>query len=119
MSKTEIKHDPELPYAFVGSTGNVSARFAMRDLAIRYGREIQVGSVIDTTPKPKIPEDAEFILVDTEDTFRDIYCKLADPSEDAGYYWFRTADRMSYGADEIDDLIGDAEVTVLVRKGKS
>lgn len=57
----ELKYDPELPFAFISTANREVARFADREIAARFGNEIAVGSVVDTTPKPKIPEDAEFI----------------------------------------------------------
>lgn len=58
---SELKYDPELPFALVSMDGKVRARFAEYGSASRYEREIVMGKVVDTTPKPKIPEDAQHI----------------------------------------------------------
>lgn len=111
----DIKYDPELPYAVL-SRGEVKAHARYKDEAEVFANHYLEGYVIDTTPKPKIPEDAEFILVETEDVAKDIYQRVEDKHEDAGFYWYRVIDSMAYGHDEMPDMIGDAEVTVLVRK---
>lgn len=113
---TELKYDPEFPYAVVSTADREAARFADREMAFRFAEKVMVGRVVDTTPKPKIPEDAEFILVETEDVAKDIYQRVEDKHEDAGFYWYRAIDSMAYGHDEMPDMIGDAKVTVLVRK---
>lgn len=124
---TDIKHDPELPFVVTTKkwpegTSYVIARFNNEEDAVNWAESPEPGShedgteVIDTTPKPKIPEDTEFILVETEDVAKDIYQRVEDKNEDSGFYWYRAVDSMAYGHEEMPDMIGDAEVTVLVRK---
>lgn len=114
---TELEYHEEVPYAVMWGDF-LAARFSILENAERYAKET-VGKVIDTTPKPKIPVDAEFILVETEDVGKDIYQRVEDKHEDAGFYWYRAIDSMAYGHEEMPDMIGDAEVTVLVRLGEA
>lgn len=108
---SELKYDPELPFAFISTANREVARFADREIAARFGKEIAVGSVVDTTPKPKIPEGAEFIYWDNGDgkvvAVRENYNPLKPWAIDGLYF---------DEADLIERFIGDAEVTVLVRK---
>lgn len=55
---TDYKYDENLPYVVTDAEGEVLARFRYRDVA-----EYCMGEsfVIDTTPKPRVPEDAKFI----------------------------------------------------------
>ncbi len=55
---TDYKHDENLPYVVVGVDGRVLARFRYQDVAEDCMGE---SFVIDTTPKPRVPEDAKFI----------------------------------------------------------
>lgn len=114
---SELKYDPEFPFVVRSlATNYASARFAKYEAAERWARDDEFLEIVDTTPKPKIPDDAEFILVETEDVAKDIYQRVEDKHEDAGFYWYRAIDSMAYGHYEMPDMIGDAEVTVLVRK---
>ena len=57
---TDYKHDENLPYV-VEREGRVIAKFEDRDDADEYAEEGNGCKVIDTTPKPRVPEDAKFI----------------------------------------------------------
>lgn len=76
----EYAHDPELPFVLVYSTGDKPlARFRMEGDANAFASHFMSESlVIDTTPKPLIPEDAMFIY------WRD--------SDDQPYFARRTGD---------------------------
>ncbi len=110
---TEIAYDPELPYAFLNTSDELVARFSEPWLAERFEKEIAVGKVVDTTPKPKIPEGAEFIYWDTRSgkmvAVRENYNPFK-PWEWEGHY---------FSEEDLLKEIGDAEVTVLVRKDAS
>ena len=116
--KTEYAYDPNFPYVVKGGFGYPYARFNQLEVAVQAAAELDT-QVIDTTPKPKIPEDAEFILVNSEDSAADVYRKMPDQTEPRGYYWYRLIDMTSYADEEMPELIGDAEVTVLVPKETS
>lgn len=107
---SEFTYDPELPFAFVGSNGSVYARFSQRELAMRYGREVQAGAVIDTTPKPKIPSDAEFIMWWAPETQRFAW------RVPLGWKYWEVSASLFGDQKTLESEIGDAEVTVLVRK---
>lgn len=125
---TDIKYDPELPFAvttkkYPEGTSYVIARFNNEQDAVDWAESPFPGGhedgteVIDTTPKPKIPEGAEYI------TWSDPY----DNGEEriAMRYGHPANKVWRVGVDTLDELhllkdwIGDAEVTVLVRKEDS
>lgn len=110
----ELKHDPEFPYAIVFN-GHVIAKFPAEGFgkvnAIEYAADVYDSELVDTTPKPKIPEDAEYILINTTD-----YSYFAQKIENE-WLWHRTEEVLDY--DGLVEYIGDGEVTVLVRKEES
>ena len=120
MSKAnaDIKYDPELPFVVAIENysedyvilGRCSTRQYAEDL-VRNGTILR--KIIDTTPKPKIPEDAEFIYYISWSN-SGAYARRVGHA--ANNVW-ETSNPISH-VDEEDLLktIGDAEVTVLVRK---
>ncbi|QOC59408.1 hypothetical protein SEA_LIFES_83 [Microbacterium phage Lifes] len=72
-----------------------------------WRERIGVGEVIDTTPKPKIPEDAQHITWGTETL---AYSRYVDD------LWYGWNHGHGLSDEELLEMIGDAEVTVLVRK---
>lgn len=117
MSKAnaDIKYDPEFPFALVSIDGKVRARFAEYESASRYEREIVMGAVVDTTPKPKIPEDAEFVTWDNGSYLPQIAQRDSGPAN-LGWRYGAEEDYKWYSSETLSREIGDAEVTVLVRK---
>lgn len=60
---TDYEYDPDLPYVVVGVvTGMLSARFRSGVDAEEYALGHDYLEVIDTTPKPRVPDDAEWIF---------------------------------------------------------
>lgn len=104
----DIKYDPELPYAVL-SRGEVKAHARYEDEAEVFANHYLEGYVIDTTPKPKIPEDAEFIMWPARDGIGPEFAVL---KEDGLWHW----DGDAFAEAQILRYVGDAEVTVLVRK---
>lgn len=104
MSK--LKYDPELPYTVV-SLGEVRARARYEDEAELFASLYLEGYVIDTTPKPKIPKDAQHI---TWGKSKVAYSRYYDG------LWYGWNHGRGLSDQEILKWIGDAEVTVLVRK---
>ena len=110
-------YDPELPYAVVrtglGVTGvdrpGVIARFRTRRDARDMEGNFQPGYVelVDTTPKPKIPEDAQYVIWRDENGVR-WYAEKSDTGSRL------VDDGMVCSPEEFEEVIGDAEVTVLV-----
>lgn len=112
MSKAnaDIKYDPELPFAYLDNGGvQLYARFKHRSDADVFRERCNFGTVVDTTPKPKIPEDAEFIMWPTKDGIGPEFAVL---NEDGLWHW----DGDTFAEAQILRYVGDAEVTVLVRK---
>lgn len=109
----ELEYYKEVPYVVMWGDF-IAARFSVLDNAERYAEQ-SVGRVIDTTPKPKIPEDAEFIFV--KDSDQSVFARR-EGVIDGEMMWLIPGD---YVTEEqlIEDYIGDAEVTVLVRKEAS
>jgi hypothetical protein len=104
---TEYEYDEKFPYVVVwGEYG--AARFSVSDNAKSYAKET-AGKVIDTTPKPKIPEDAQYIL-----WYDDHYPYVAVQSVSGGH-WYHLEDVWTL-EQLLSDCVGDAEVTVLVPK---
>lgn len=59
----DYEYDPKLPYVVEGElSGLLYARFASQGGAREYVNSLSVSfRVIDTTPKPRVPEDAKYI----------------------------------------------------------
>lgn len=119
---TDYPYDPELPYAVArikeGEEAypvGIIARFKDKHYAQDMVNEFTPGWVelVDTTPKPKIPADAEFIFwCDGEE--RPYYARRW--SNPADKVWetddgFRVREESLLG----EGWIGDAEVVVLKR----
>lgn len=115
----ELKYDPELPFVAVGmSTREVFARFSNLEGAVAFSDDgPYVVEVIDTTPKPKIPEGAEYITwSDPYDNGEErIAMRYGHPANKVWRVGVDTLDEL----DLLNDWIGDAEVNVLVRKEES
>lgn len=110
---SELKYDPELLYvARIRFTEEILGRFHDKEDATQSLETIWAsydGEVIDTTPKPKIPEDAQHITWGDEKV---AYSRYVDG---LWYGWIHTG----ISEDELLDWIGNDEVTVLVRKEES
>lgn len=108
---TELKHDPELPFVAVGvSTREVFARFSNLEGAVSFSDDgPYVVEVIDTTPKRKIPEDAQHI---TWGQGRVAYSRYEGQ-------WVGWNHGYAISEEELLTWIGEDEVTVLVRKEES
>lgn len=57
---TDYEYDEKFPYVVATALGTTLGRFPHRDLAECFAQPFNA-RVIDTTPKPRVPEDAEFI----------------------------------------------------------
>ena len=59
---TGYEYDENLPYVLVGSSdGAMYARFRGKGFAEEYVEDYPGLRIIDTTPKPRVPEDAKYI----------------------------------------------------------
>lgn len=107
----DIKHDPAFPYA-VRWGSYVAARFPAGNDGLANAEDYagsSAGKVVDTTPAPKIPTDAEFIAWSTGAKY-----SVGLASKDAdGEWWYK---ERCYTQGGILALIGDAEVTVLEKR---
>lgn len=109
--KTEYAYDPDFPYVVVwGEYG--AARFESSINAASYATQ-SVGNVIDTTPKPKIPEGADFITWVDEAGQEIAFRENFNPRKPWSFYGDY------YSSEALIELIGDAEVTVLVPRETS
>lgn len=104
---SDLKYDPELPFAYLDTTGSeVYARFKHRSDAEVFRERCNFGLVVDTTPKPKIPEDAQHI---TWGEGRVAYSRYDGK-------WVGWNHGYAISEQELLTWIGNAEVTVRVRK---
>lgn len=106
----ELKHDPEFPFVVTNIGGVIIGRAINEFVANQLHKAMdKYGQVIDTTPKPKIPEDAEFIHY-----IKSGYDFYVRQLEDGTW---KSDGGSLYSYSEILELVEDvAEVTVLVRK---
>lgn len=111
MRKEDLKHDPELPYAFIYK-GNLEARFHYETDANEFFECCGYGEVVNTTPKPKIPADAKYITwINQADNGEALIAfKYGHPDNKVWKVGWDYYDE----ADLISELIGDSEVVVLV-----
>lgn len=114
----DIEYDPEFPFIVRLIDGEVISKHTTTSGANSYLEYVMqgYGEVIDTTPKPKIPEGAEFIAwYDPSDNGEErIARRYGHPANKVwriGWDTIEESELMSY--------IGDAEVTVLVRKDET
>lgn len=117
----DLKYDPELPYVVIIREDHKAYTILGRCSSWHYAEDLRkagtnLREIVDTTPKPKIPEDAEFI---TWDHPREEYPRFA--CRDLNAMWWVTSEdgTSAMKMDLLIRLIGDAEVTVLVRKDES
>lgn len=121
--KTEYAYDPELPW-IIWNYDHIVARFKFFDDAEATKRFQYTNSyeVIDTTPKPKIPEDAQYVTWPNKDVPEYVMFAMLlpewHPGRGKGYRW-TDQDQSWYTDDQLIREIGDAEVTVLVPKETS
>lgn len=109
---SDLKHDPEFPYAIVFN-GHVIAKFPAEGMgkvnAIQYAADVYDSELVDTTPKPKIPADADYLIWEfngeTGMAYRD------------GGEWYGAVEWWT--GEEMAENLKFAEVTVLVRKEES
>lgn len=107
---TDLTYDPELPFVVIEG-GQISGRFRMIDDANYWIHDVSgSGELIDTTPKPKIPEDAQHITWGKK--------KIAYSRHYDGL-WYGWNHGRGLSEAELLTWIGDDEVTVLVRKEES
>lgn len=109
---SEIKYDPELPFAVVIEDYPNEYVILGRCSTLQYAEDLLrkgtiLRKIIDTTPKPKIPEDAEYISWRSYEMIQFAYRYENGEWAYAGDYWT---------LEGILKEIGDSEVTVLVRK---
>lgn len=106
---TDYPYDPDLPFV-VTIGGLLFARVKSESIAaeIAHGH---LGFVVDTTPTPKIPANAEFIHWTTPSNTQYYAKRLGHPNNKV---WLQDSGR-NYDEDDLIEVIGDAEVVVLKR----
>ena len=108
---TDYPYDPDLPFAVViPGSETVYARFRLRGSAEDYAEDTEGSTwanVIDTTPKPRIPDDAEFVCWQTSAGMYYAQRVEAEWQTDTGGW---------YTLDELLNEAGDAEIIVLDRR---
>lgn len=61
MTDKQYDYIPDLPYVVVRDGIDLVAKFAEQDAADHFASQRFHHKVIDTTPAPRVPEDAHFI----------------------------------------------------------
>lgn len=115
---TELKYDPELPFVvgFDKDPQTVVARFGNVHYAMNFARESGGAWIVDTTPKPKIPDDAEFIYYMSWANSAHYAKRVGHPNN---HVWETSNPTSQISEEDLLIRIGDAEVIVLVRKEDS
>ena len=106
---TEYEYDPDLPYV-VTYRDVLQGRFATFDLAHRFVRSddrLPGYRISDTTPKPRVPEDAQFIT-----WMGDGYRLFAWPSDLEGR-WFDDTGSVNVALEDLPGVTPDTVFTVL------
>lgn len=107
MTSPIFTHDPDFPFLLVHKTAGVLAKFKTEQFAIDRSEGIAFAdrySVVDTTPKPRIPVDAQFI------TWARYQMKhFAYRYRDLWVY----NDKALYEEALLQDWVGDSKVIVL------
>lgn len=111
---TDLTYDPELPFVVLIREDHgqlaILARFkefSYADQFVKAGTRLR--EIVDTTPKPKIPEDAQHI---TWGQGRVAYSRYEGQ-------WVGWTHGYAISEEELLTWIGEDEVIVLVRKGES
>jgi len=116
----ELKYDPELPFVVrVRFSQELLGRFSDLQDAEQIAGSIYGGydtEVIDTTPKPKIPDDAEFVYYMSWANSAHYAKRVGHPDN---HVWETSNPTSQVSEEDLLIRIGDAEVTVLVRKEES
>lgn len=120
---TDIKYDPELPFAVIIREAfkdhTILGRFHSWFYADQFAKTgTALREIVDTTPKPKIPEDAEFIIWGDGSYLPQIAQRDSGPAN-LGWRYGAEEDYRWYSSESLSREIGDAEVTVLVRKDET
>lgn len=113
---SDLKHDPEFPYVvliredhgpdnILGKFSDIAYATQLKNAGIAALRE-----VVDTTPKPKIPDDAQHITWGKKQV---AYSRHYDG------LWYGWNHGRGLSEAELLTWIGDDEVTVLVHKEES
>lgn len=112
---TDYEYDPDFPYVLVNVDYRPHTRWAVKGEADRFlEKEWEgYGRVIDTTPRPKIPDDAEFVYYMSWANSAHYAKRVGHPNN---HVWETSNPTSNVSEEDLLIRIGDAEVTVLVRK---
>lgn len=104
---TDYEYDPNLPYVVAYPDGTVACRTDTLVHAEVFRDRIAARHVIDTTPKPRVPEDAQFIT-----WMGDGYRLFAWPSDLEGR-WFDDTGSVNVALEALPGVTPDTVFTVL------
>lgn len=108
-ASAKLKYDPELPFVvYAPGSNEINSRFKYENEALTHRGTATWLEVTDTTPKPKIPEEAEFITWRLNDG-DSVHVAWFEDS-----YWVYA--NVEVSLEELIAEIGDAPVSVLVRE---
>ena len=108
---TPYEYDPDLPYVVAYPDGTVACRTDTLVHAEVFRDRIAARHVIDTTPKPRVPEDAEWILwVTPGDRYRVAQRNVG--------WWATRPSGVSVPLEDLPDVTADTVFTVLDERKK-
>lgn len=107
---TECEYDEKFPYVVATTSGTAMGRFPDAGMADRFAETFRLHfspDIIDTTPRPRIPDDAKFITW----TYSGVEFIYAAARGVDGWHYDGTYGLTS--EELIETYIGDEAITVL------
>ena len=107
---TDYEYDENLPYVVVGAvTGRLSARFRSGVDAEVYARGHAYLKLIDTTPAPRVPDDAKYIVWFGSSAERHVAWYWGGESRK----WLDMRSRCAFALEDLPGVTPDTVFTVL------
>lgn len=107
---TDYEYDPDLPYVVEGvRDGDMYARFRDKGFAEEYVEDFAGLRFIDTTPKPRVPKDAEWITwLDSTGKRRTAWYWGGESRK-----WMDMRTQIAFALEDLPDVTPDTVFTVL------
>lgn len=106
---TDHEYDPKLPYVLENTlTGDTMGRATSRLIAKNFSAGLAI-KIIDTTPKPRIPDDAQWITWLDSDTKRRVAWYWGGESRK----WWDMRSQCAFALEALPGVTPDTVFTVL------